>query len=403
MAVARTAHLNLVSVSGTVNSQSFNCASATSLIAYCEDATNTAGNTTGVTYNGVALTEIGRQSHPSDNRELTMWGVHNPSTGTNSLVATRTSSAVGRFVLGAMAVSGTDTGTPIPTTAGSYALKANGSSTSSYTFAFSNDGNDYIAGIAKFISGGQASGTGSTLISTYDIISDYEASTLPAGASYSFQVTGTSSNFAGIAVALQEGSSVVDVTVSPSPLTAVFSIPTPTVTAERYVEVTASPLTAIFSIPAPVVSTAVTVSPNVLAGTFSIPTPIVDGESPNAEVLPAPLTATFTISSATITTEKNTVVEPAPLSATFSIPAPTVTLGVAVTVSPDPLTAVFSIPAYTVTVISNITIEPSPLVGTFSMPSSFVRGDFWQDKFAVGSDPFTDKVYNAGDNWTDKF
>ena len=200
-----------------------------------------------------------------------------------------------------------------------------------------------------------------------------------------------------------EAGGSTSVTVTPSPLTAVFSIPTPTISAERYVEVSASPLTATFSIPAPVVSTAVTVSPNVLAGTFSIPTPIVDGEAPNVEVLPAPLTATFTIPSATITTERNAVVEPAPLSATFSIPAPTVTLGVAVTVSPDPLSAVFSIPAYMVTVISNITIEPSPLVGTFSMPSSFVRGDFWQDKFAVASDPFTDKVYNAGDNWTDKF
>ena len=144
--------------------QSFNCASATSLIAYCEDATNTAGNTTGVTYNGVALTEIGRQSHPSDNRELTMWGVHNPSTGTNSLGQHEPLQQSVVLCLEQWLFLELIPELLFLPQQEVMLSKQNGSSTSSYGLSLLAMTEMITSQVSqKFISGGQASGTGSTL------------------------------------------------------------------------------------------------------------------------------------------------------------------------------------------------------------------------------------------------
>jgi len=186
MATARTAHKVVTTATGTTNSSSFDCNGATTLIVMCEDATNTAGNTTGVTYNGVAMTEMGRTAAPSQSRQITMWGLHNPASGANTLTATRTSSAVARFTVSAIGISGTDTSVAVTTNVQSISQTA-----ATHTFNFTNTADDYVFCFGKFTSGGQAASTGSTLLSTYDIISDFESNPVPGGTNQSMTVTCT--------------------------------------------------------------------------------------------------------------------------------------------------------------------------------------------------------------------
>lgn len=192
-----------------------------------------------------------------------------------------------------------------------------------------------------------------------------------------------------------------DVSTTPSALVATFSLPASTVTATQDVTVSPSALVCTFSTPAPDITGDSSVAPAVLVATFSIPT--ADIITPDANVSPSVLVATFSLPTATISVEANALVDSSVLSATFSIPAPTVTVTTGVDVYPDVLTATFSTPAPTVDVVSSITVSPEVLVATFTLPLARVISDFWEDKFPVLSDPFVDKVYNAGDNWTDKY
>lgn len=205
MAVARTAHLNCANVTGTTNTQPFDCVSGDTLITPTEDAVNTAGNTTGVTYNGVSLTEIARVGRGTGDRQTCLWGIHNPSTGTNDIVASRTSSSVGRFVVSAFAYSGTDTTTNLASLGAGYVKSSNGTATTT-TLTFSNAGNEAICAMGEFQGGSQAASTGATLVSSFDIVSDFEASTLPATANYSMTATMASGEYAFVGVALAESS-----------------------------------------------------------------------------------------------------------------------------------------------------------------------------------------------------
>lgn len=198
-----------------------------------------------------------------------------------------------------------------------------------------------------------------------------------------------------------EQGGTTNVTASPAVLACTFSLPASTVTAVRNVSSTPTVLAGTFSLPTPAITGGSRVAPSPLVATFSLPTSNVI--TPNANVTPAVLVATFSLPSATVTAESNVSTSPSVLSATFSLPAPTVTLGVAITVTPDVLSATFSTPAPSVSVVSNMVASPAVLVATFSLPVARAVGDFWQNKFPVASDPFVDKVYNAGDNWSDKY
>ena len=198
-----------------------------------------------------------------------------------------------------------------------------------------------------------------------------------------------------------EAGGTTDVSTTPSVLACTFSLPASTVTAVRNVSSTPAVLACTFSLPAPAITGNSSVSPSPLVATFSLPTSNVI--TPDSNVVPAVLVATFSLPSATVTAESNASVASSVLSATFSLPAPTVTLGVAITVTPDVLNATFSTPAPSVSVVSNMVANPAVLVATFSLPVARAVGDFWQNKFPVASDPFVDKVYNAGDNWSDKY
>jgi hypothetical protein len=202
MAIARTAHLNIVDSSGSAtNTQSFNCSGGTTLIVFSENSVNTANDTTGATYNGVAMTEFARIPRPSTNRELVGWYLHNPTTGSNNIVVTR-NTASGRFVISAFAYNNSNTSASY-VEGDSNAKATNGTGTTA-TLSFTNDGNEATCGFGIFASGGQAGGTDTTLVSTFDIFSDFEGTTLPAGANDSLIATLTSSTWAFIGISVKE-------------------------------------------------------------------------------------------------------------------------------------------------------------------------------------------------------
>jgi hypothetical protein len=236
-------------------------------------------------------------------------------------------------------------------------------------------------------------------------------------------------------------------TVSPSALSATFSLPASTVTATRSVTQLSSVLSATFSLPSATVTAvrSVTVSPSALTATFSIPASNVI--TPDAYVAPAVLALTFSTPAPTVTAERHVQVDSTVVSATFSLPAPSVIVAVSVapatlsatfslggstveatqsvsvspsvlamtfsiptssyavsvSVAPAVLAMTFSIPSSVITTVRNLTVSPDVLAMIMSLPSAFVRGDFWQEKFATASDPWSNKVYNENDNWSNKF
>lgn len=167
----------------------------------------------------------------------------------------------------------------------------------------------------------------------------------------------------------------VSVSVSASVLAGTFSIPAPTVTAQRHIEVASSVLTATFSLPPPSVVVAVTVSPSPLVATFSLPSANII--TPDVYITPSPLTLTFTI------------------------PAPVVSGNANVTATL--LTATFSLPSSVVTAIANITISPEPLVLTLSIPTARITGDIWANKFVQPETVWSDRLTPPETTWADKF
>lgn len=196
MVVTRVAQLSTASVTGTTHTRALDCAGGSTLIVAVEDATNTAGNTTGVTYAGVAMTELGRIAAPSQNRQITLWGLHSPASGSNNIIATRTSAAVGRFTMSAVALSNTDTGVALTTD-----VVSASATSSSKTFNFTNDTNAYIFAFGKFLSAGQSAGTGASLLSTYDIVSDFEASSVSTNHALTVNFTSSGYCMLGLSVA----------------------------------------------------------------------------------------------------------------------------------------------------------------------------------------------------------
>lgn len=204
MSVARTAHLNMVDSSGSAtNTKALDCAGGSTLVVFCENSVNTANDTTGATYNGVAMTEFMRTARPSTNRELVGYYLHNPASGSNNIVVSR-NTASGRFVISAFAYSGTDTAQSYSEGDGNAEVATGTSATA--TVSFSNDGGEAVCGAGVFGSGGQAGSTDTTLVSTFDIISDFEATTIPGGASDSLVATCSSGGWCIGGIALKEES-----------------------------------------------------------------------------------------------------------------------------------------------------------------------------------------------------
>lgn len=207
MAVAVSASANFQNSTGTTNTVAFDCSGGSSLVGLTEDATNTAGNTTGITYNGTSLTEIARAAPTGQNREVTCFAMHNPDSGTNNLIATRTSTS-SRFILASTAFSGTDTGVSLPPSSG-YIWDASQSATTSINRTFGNTGGEGVAFIVKGVGGSVAASTGSTVQNTYSdsAMSGFVSDPTPAETDQYCQVNfGSGANCAaGVALAAAAG------------------------------------------------------------------------------------------------------------------------------------------------------------------------------------------------------
>ena len=198
MAVVRELTANLYNDSSSPNTQTINCTGVDTLLVLVEDPVNTAGNTTGATFNSVALTEIGRRARGGTNRELILYGIHNPYQGSATLSVSRSSDAVARFLVGAVGLSGTDT---------SFTLSGAGISTAgttgtSATLDFTNDAGAGVYFISTTASGGQTASTGTTVINTNDIVGMWVSNPAPADASQSCSITFTNSAYALLGVAV---------------------------------------------------------------------------------------------------------------------------------------------------------------------------------------------------------
>ncbi len=99
------------SSSGSVNSFTLsfnNVAGNFMFVTFCEDTGSP--SQTGVTYNGVALTALTTISSPFANNKMG-WYLKNPVTGTNNLIASRTTTSTATIRLCVATYSGTDTAT----------------------------------------------------------------------------------------------------------------------------------------------------------------------------------------------------------------------------------------------------------------------------------------------------
>lgn len=190
MAISRDVTANLYNDSSSPNTQSVNCTGIDTLIAFVEDPVNTAGNCTGATYNSVAMTEMARVKRGGTNRELIIFGLHNPASGSNTLSVTRTSNAVGRFLVGAVGLSGTDTSAALTGRDQDYSS----ASTTLGQITLGNASGDWVGAITVSASGGQSAGGNTTLINTFDIVSMWTSNTEPTNSSsWTLNVSQTSS------------------------------------------------------------------------------------------------------------------------------------------------------------------------------------------------------------------
>ena len=175
MAVTREVTANLSNDASSPNNQSIDCTGVDTLVALVEDPVNTEGNTTGATYNSVAMTEMGRVNRGGTNRQLIIYGLHNPASGSNTLSVTRSSDSVGRFLVGAYGWAGTDTDASLT----GHDESVSSASSSGATLTFGNAVGDVCMMISVSSSGGQAAGSGSTLTDSFDIISVYVSNPSP--------------------------------------------------------------------------------------------------------------------------------------------------------------------------------------------------------------------------------
>ncbi len=210
MAITQTAHLNMVESTGNINSftQSLDCAGGTTLVVAVNNQVNTAGDLTGVTYNGTAMTKIGVSNRSSDNREISLWGLHSPASGANNIVASRTTTSTTVMRMAAISFAGTATGTAIPVAPANDAATGATTASSAISVTLSNGaGAGFYAITVTAASTGPTAGTGAASLSGVDIIWDWKSNPFPAGASHQFIVNATAGNNAIVAVAIEAAAS----------------------------------------------------------------------------------------------------------------------------------------------------------------------------------------------------
>ena len=91
MAIALDTSTDGGNVSATSLTYSHTC-TGSNLVLFVSVIYGTADNVTGVTYNGVAMTQLGKQQRPGGSRFTYLYGLVNPTTGANNVVISNSAS-----------------------------------------------------------------------------------------------------------------------------------------------------------------------------------------------------------------------------------------------------------------------------------------------------------------------
>lgn len=156
----------------------------------------------GVTYNGVALTQIGsRISSDSTSRWVTSWRLIAPASGANNVVVTLSGTDYVRT--NAISLTGTNQTTQ-PNTSSDHTTSGGGTINQSVT----TTGTTWLVwGVDSNATG--VAGTGTTAIYTANELQLFRSTAAVSGGSNSLQVTGVGATFAGKLVAVAEAGAAV--------------------------------------------------------------------------------------------------------------------------------------------------------------------------------------------------
>lgn len=201
MAIAYDTNTAPARTIGTSHTFSHTCSGSDRLLVVMgQDTSGGTSTVTGVTYNGVAMTKIAGAQVPSD-RQITMWYLVAPATGTNDVVVTSSTSQNLRFH--SISYTGVDQTTP---TDGSNTNTSSGTSIST-TITTTVD-NCWMVMFAKDNSGGKTytTSTGDTIRENTDAAGHVSADTggaiTPAGSNTMTLDAGVSVNKGAIGMAI---------------------------------------------------------------------------------------------------------------------------------------------------------------------------------------------------------
>jgi hypothetical protein len=153
--------------------------------------------------------------------------------------------------------------------------------------------------------------------------------------------------------------------VAVAPLSGTFSIPS--IVGNQPVSISPSPISATYSILSPTIKGDAIISVGLLNSTFSLSNISLIG---NVTISPSPISATYSILSPTIKGDAN--LQANPISATFNISASTSTGSI---IQVPILSANISLQTPSVGSSSNVSIQVSPLNGTHSLQSPIIQGN----------------------------
>lgn len=195
MPIVRQVTANFYNDTTSPNTQTVDCTGVDTLIAVVENNQNVVGATNGATYNGVAMTEMGRINVAGSLYELVIYGIHNPATGSNTLSVTATSTAT-RFFVGAFGYSGTDTSAALTGRS-----QSNNAGTANPSITLGNAAGDAVVGITANNNLIATAGTGTTIVDsdgrTLMLVSDPEPA---SSANHQLNLTVGGSNYALLGV-----------------------------------------------------------------------------------------------------------------------------------------------------------------------------------------------------------
>jgi hypothetical protein len=162
MAIAQDAVTNLSNSSSGVTSYSFNhtCTGTNGLLLVCVECDD-GDHVTGVTYNGVAMTQLVKFNQTADSTCIYIYGLLAPTTGTNAVLISR-SSSTSTITGGSVSFTGVSQ-SGLPDAFNSNGQTSGSSNTTSITTVANNA---WIVGFLQYDNQNITVGTGSTVINT---------------------------------------------------------------------------------------------------------------------------------------------------------------------------------------------------------------------------------------------